>query len=97
MLKKLTEQTQSTDTLPEGDDYKKFGHLRINSLKREFNAELLPPPALVTRLVQSLNADITGIKGDGILGWDARLVNSSISATDRSIMVMTASGNTRFD
>ena len=95
--KTLPEQTQSTVTLSEGDAYEKFEQLRINSLKREFNTELLPHLNLVTRFAHSVNTDNNDIKEDDLSGRNNKFVNTTISAIDRSIMAMVSSGNNIFD
>ena len=67
IVKKLSEQAQSTVILSEEYNYEKFVQtLRINSQKREFNAKLPPPPTLVTRFVHSVNVSTNAIKGSDI-------------------------------
>ena len=89
----LQAQTQSPVTLSEGEDYEKFGQIvRIHSMKREFNAELLLPPIPFTRLVHLVNIATNDIKGDGLSSWNNRSVHTTLSATDRSIMAMVLSG-----
>ena len=63
-------------------------------MKSGFNTELLPPPTLVTIFFHSVNVATNAIKGDELSGWDYRSINSTILATDRSIMAMSVSGKT---
>ena len=68
--------------------------VRINSLKREVNAELLPDSTLIQRMIHSVNIAADDIAGDGLTGWNDRSVSSLRSAKDRSIMAMASTGKT---
>ena len=91
--------TQPLITLEGEDRYEQFGQtVHINSIRKEYNAELLPPPTLVSRLVHSVNIATNNTKGDGLTGWDDRSISSVVSARDKSIMAMASSGkNNRSD
>ena len=87
--------TQPLVTLEGEDRYEQFGQtVHINSIRKEYNAELLPPPTLVSRLVHSVNIATNDTKGDGLTGWDDRSISSVVSARDKSIMAMASSGKT---
>ena len=87
--------TQPLVTLDGADMYEQFGQtVHINSIRKEYNAELLPPPTLVTRLIHSVNIASDDTKGDGLSGWDDRSVSSALSIRDKSIMAMASSGKT---